>query len=1321
MARARVFEHSDEVRSIAYDPDGKTLAAGGDDNKVTVYDLQNNGAVLHTFAHSDSVRSIAYAPDGKTLAAGGYDNKVTVYSTGPPSLDSALLRKRNSLSPLQQLMLGSVFQDAISGGDTRSWLRSRMMIVGQGRVGKTCLVRSLRGEPYVQQESTQGTDISECILDRSELSSWRLLSDDEKGHEYERALAADVIAKEVRRKEAEESAARQEREHRPEKPQQRVETAPADAGKAQRKRDATPAVGRAPALDTATAHDTAPTTSGAAPSSTPRTPEQGTTNQIEEANTAMIRDQDTVKTIDDALVAQFVENGMAQRLVITAWDYGGQSVFYALHHLFLTRYGVYLVVFNLEHLSAATSDAHLDETKEFILFWLKSIALHAKDKETGTVAPIFLVGTRRDVVGHQPETLRGISEAHVQPLLAGLPQEVRDAIQRPASPDEAGPWFWAVDNTFRTTVEQPEDGAIVALREQIEAVILNDPCGYAKMKIPYNWLQLCDLLQEMQKPKQDDAAANAESEKPVAKKLSPRITLEQFQTLAVKCNITDEKQHALLLNVFHELGVLVHFNTPSALNATVVLQPQWLIDAISLVIRDYRLHGHMHEALISEFKRYDTDHDGHLNKDELASLLREAGETNVLSTDLLTLMDIDHDGKVKDEEWVSFVISQFRRTEHEREKDGLCAFVSLLDGHIKSALNELRGECAQEWADLTQKGFLHRKLLDEVVWQGYEAETRFFLTALMIKFGLLTRLWNNDLFLVPSLLRDKPGSKDEPPDQRFLRVPNASNSFRFAFEFLPTGFFERLQAYAIATSHSYRAGENVKGTLFRNEAILSFGEKTFCWLRQSGGRNIVGTVHAAADSDAFLEFQSELSVLVSDVNVDFFKNQLKFKLFLEYAAEGVDVSVPVQEAYEAVAKQLLTPDMENHGIPSGAFQHWFAEDEDEGGGARDAGQPVRQDDIGNAMQARGGNKPKLPIASGGNATLDTLRSVRKIAVIFGINDYTETTLNDLSYAVADAGLVSQTLKACGWEIWNKKPFLNAECTKNNIIYALDAIADEFSSAGEDDKSLPDNAGQFIFYFAGHGKKKKGNVGELCLSQYNRKKTSTQYKVSLIKYAMEGLPVCQSLIAIDACHSGLIFGEDGGSATLPRSYSAAQCFPLNEHPVIHAMTACTGSEVSNETGGHGIFTKFLCDQITHELHKDDEAPIVSARHVFQKLSSRVLGRSNRQQNPLYGQLFDKHFEQKCHGEFFFTLPKHDVKSAKSEKEIELEDVRNQIKEIMAQYNQAVEDEDDDLEADLEEKKVELIKRRKELQKIIKEGRPSTPSGSGLNVVRAKRGE
>ena len=96
----------------------------------------------------------------------------------------------------------------------------------------------------------------------------------------------------------------------------------------------------------------------------------------------------------------------------------------------------------------------------------------------------------------------------------------------------------------------------------------------------------------------------------------------------------------------------------------------------------------------------------------------------------------------------------------------------------------------------------------------------------------------------------------------------------------------------------------------------SFGEKTFCWLRQVGGKNIVGTVHAAAGSDAFLEFQSQLFVLVSDVNADFFKNQLQFQLFMEYATEGADISVPVQSAYEAGTKQLLTPDMDSNGVPA---------------------------------------------------------------------------------------------------------------------------------------------------------------------------------------------------------------------------------------------------------------------------------------------------------------------------------------------------------------------------------------------------------------------
>ena len=54
----KCFEHSDWVRSIAYSPNGNQLAAGGDDNKVTIYDLENKGAILHTFEHSSMSKAL---------------------------------------------------------------------------------------------------------------------------------------------------------------------------------------------------------------------------------------------------------------------------------------------------------------------------------------------------------------------------------------------------------------------------------------------------------------------------------------------------------------------------------------------------------------------------------------------------------------------------------------------------------------------------------------------------------------------------------------------------------------------------------------------------------------------------------------------------------------------------------------------------------------------------------------------------------------------------------------------------------------------------------------------------------------------------------------------------------------------------------------------------------------------------------------------------------------------------------------------------------------------------------------------------------------
>jgi GTPase SAR1 family protein len=75
------------------------------------------------------------------------------------------------------------------------------------------------------------------------------------------------------------------------------------------------------------------------------------------------------------------------RITFSTWDFGGQSVFHNLHHLFLSRYSVYLVVFKMPHMMKDPQRA-----VEMIRYWLNSLALHAKG------APILLVGTHKDQV-----------------------------------------------------------------------------------------------------------------------------------------------------------------------------------------------------------------------------------------------------------------------------------------------------------------------------------------------------------------------------------------------------------------------------------------------------------------------------------------------------------------------------------------------------------------------------------------------------------------------------------------------------------------------------------------------------------------------------------------------------------------------------------------------------------------------------------------------------------------------------------------------------------------------------------------------------------
>lgn len=83
-------------------------------------------------------------------------------------------------------------------------------------------------------------------------------------------------------------------------------------------------------------------------------------------------------------------------LKLSVSDFSGQPVFMLLHHFFLSRYGAYLVLFNMEWLAMGAEEWKQTESMETLRSWLAAIQAHTSTDGDGARVAILLVGTHKD-------------------------------------------------------------------------------------------------------------------------------------------------------------------------------------------------------------------------------------------------------------------------------------------------------------------------------------------------------------------------------------------------------------------------------------------------------------------------------------------------------------------------------------------------------------------------------------------------------------------------------------------------------------------------------------------------------------------------------------------------------------------------------------------------------------------------------------------------------------------------------------------------------------------------------------------------------------
>ena len=152
--------HTLAVTSVAFSPDGKTLATGSDDSTVRLWDVAARRALgTPLTGHTNSVRSVAFSPDGRTLATGSYDNTVRLWDVATRrAIGGDLTGDTGTVHSVAFSPDGKTLATGSYDNTVRLWDVATQRALGTPLTGDTGLVHSMAFSPDGKTLATGSAD-----------------------------------------------------------------------------------------------------------------------------------------------------------------------------------------------------------------------------------------------------------------------------------------------------------------------------------------------------------------------------------------------------------------------------------------------------------------------------------------------------------------------------------------------------------------------------------------------------------------------------------------------------------------------------------------------------------------------------------------------------------------------------------------------------------------------------------------------------------------------------------------------------------------------------------------------------------------------------------------------------------------------------------------------------------------------------------------------------------------------------------------------------------------------------------------------------------